>query len=148
MSHDNASATDETLSPVQLQHIMEGVLEHGKWTPFYVEKIRQAFAQAERACVSAVANHDGIHDREFVDPDSGTYYRESDFTAPEQSRSATTTDDAKDAARYRWLRQNLQTDDRMVGYCVRRWSIHTDCSVTSIDAHIDAMTAVPDSRKA
>lgn len=44
----------------------------------------------------------------------------------------------RDAGRYRWLRLNLRAEDRMIGYCVRRWAIETDCSVTDIETHIDA----------
>ncbi len=45
-------STPEQLSSVQLKAILAGVLDGSDWTPFYVEKIKAAFAQAERALPS------------------------------------------------------------------------------------------------
>lgn len=36
----------ETLSDEQLQHIKQGIIDRGDWTPFYLEKIEQVFNQA------------------------------------------------------------------------------------------------------
>ena len=49
MNDDVLHPSRNCLSVVQLEHLKEGVLKTGDWTPFFREKIVEVFAQAASA---------------------------------------------------------------------------------------------------
>lgn len=44
----------------------------------------------------------------------------------------------KDAERYRWLRSQINTRDKMIGYCIREFYFSSTCDKATLDEAIDA----------
>lgn len=47
------------------------------------------------------------------------------------------TERDKDAASWRYLRSNVRTFDKMIGYCSRQWVFESDCQRRTVEEAVD-----------